>query len=222
MKNRYFIVTKVVLLWCWVDVYGVNNIDFNSLLTPAPHTTLSTTPLPSPVNVSSLLTAQPIVKKIQPIQPLHLSLQAILEKQANPEYQAALNILSDVEIKNSYRDDLVFIQFFFLDCQTKILHKYSLAAFQANKSIHQPMDVTGMLQKITPPSTTKHDAITTLSDLTGILQKESTKTVTPSGGYKINIDLDAVLQKKSVSKPSRTVHKSSIDVAGLLTSEQAT
>ncbi len=113
-------------------------------------------------------------------------LQNVEQVQNNSDYQTALTILSDQEMRKDYHNDMMSIQLFLLDYISQILQKYSVQAKKAQKSI----SLTDLLEKIAPESSV--DGQHQLSKLTNLLQKKSLVT---TSGVAQHVDLDQLIQK---------------------------
>lgn len=136
---------------------------------------------------------------------LNSILENVLEIQNNPDYQAALKILSDSDIKAVFRQELMDIQLFFLEYSSQVLQP------SINK---KPTSLTDLLQNMNVGSTAKTGS-GQLSNLINLLQSQSnTATV---GVQKQKINLEQFLNNSVSVAP---VAKVSNDPINLLPSGQ--
>lgn len=134
-------------------------------------------------------------------------LQEIEAEENNPDYLAAVKILSDKDLKEAYQLNMSEIQLFLLDYTTQILQKYSVQTKKETKAI----SLTDLLTKIAPDSTSDHQ--TKLSSLTSLLEKESFEK-TSSATKKAKINLTELLHKNAVSVVSTS--KKTVSLQDLL------
>lgn len=132
-------------------------------------------------------------------------LENIEAVQSNVDYQDALKILSDKNMRAAYHDDMVSIQLFLLDYITQIVQKYSVQA----KKVQKSMSLTNLLQKIEPESAS--NAHHQLSNLINLIQKKSNQTV---AGVKAHINLTEFLTKEARTLP--VALKPKVDLQHLL------
>lgn len=115
-------------------------------------------------------------------------LENVERAQNNPNFQDALKILSDQDMKIAYRNAMGSIQLFLLDYIAQILQKY----FVQNQKQKKSISLTDLLSKIAPSSSSKDQS--QLSNLTVLLQKEATIKPSPST---VRINLMQLLQKNA-------------------------
>jgi hypothetical protein len=199
VKSVSFVAINFFLLSLFGTLFSKANApNLLSLLDDNQPKTTTAVVLAKSTNLDSLLDAAPknSAKTAEPQQHINSLLESVLNKQSNPDLQAALHILSDAKIRDAYHEDLMYIQLFFLDYSTQILQNYSDQEIKNKKQTN----LTEFLQKITPNSTKPH-ASNQLSDLVKLLQNQPQKELTEPE-TKIKINLVSLLQNSPSSPPA--------------------
>ena len=193
MQKRYFLVTNIFLtiVSSILLQHSMQAINLSSFWTPPTKR----------------------VAKTAPRNQVNLLLTDILAQQENPDYLAALKILSNKEYKKSYRDNLVSIDFFFLGYTTTVLHKYSVSDIKKLATQkQQPINLTEYLSTVVPVP--KHGEQHQFFNLLEYLQISS-KLPAQTTAKTRSINLSEYLSDSKVVP----VQHSSVNLSGLSTSE---
>ena len=210
MKKSYFLV-----IFSFLSTHA-NVLDVASLLESSTPPSAQSTQAKSagPLNLSSLVTVVPAksIKTNASVGQINSLVQNIEAQENNPDYQAALTILHDKQTKESYRQNLISIQLFFLDYSTQILQKYSVQAAKNQK----PINLTQLMQQVTPPAA-KSSGINQLSNLAELLQKQTVSKST-DGVTQKTIDFASLLSVPAVQQNPATAK--TVNLSNLLTPGQ--
>jgi high-affinity Fe2+/Pb2+ permease len=209
-KKKKLLILNVFLLFCASSVFSkVDTLNLLDLLqkptsnsvAKKPGTLLNLLQDPKSNSVSKK-SAKTLSSKVEADESVSALLQNVEAVQNNPDYQAALTILSDKKMRLAYGNNMMSIQLFLLDYITQILQKYSVQRKKTQKSI----SLTDLLEKIVPETSVsgQHQ----LSNLSHLLQKES---LTLTSGVTHHVNLEQFLQKEVATKVNSVQKKTSLE-----------
>jgi len=171
----------------------------------SPSTIISTTPVNS--GLASVL-SNPTAPNTGSLAPKSsnqsLLLQQFLNKQNNPDYQAAMTILQNSALRSEYQNSMLSIQLFFLQYATQTLHTLSVAQIKKTKPT-----LFSLLNSFSTTSGVKKSAASSLTSLLdNISSSLNNAASTKPSAKKMQQSLKTLMQQLSTQAAAAPAVKS--------------